>query len=83
VELIVGNKRIVPMATRRIAGGIEAELAGEALTSVLDATFGGGVSIEVLGGDLDRCPMDVADIRMHGAATTVTFLSAAQALRLN
>jgi len=75
VELIVGNKRVAAQTLRRIPGGIEAKLAGEALTSVLDATFG-GVSIEVLGGDLDHHALDVTDIRMAGASTTVTMLSA-------
>ncbi len=75
VELIVGNKRITAKALRRIPGGVEAQLAGEALTSVLDATFRGGASIEVLGGDLDHHALDVADIRMAGASTTVTLLT--------
>ena len=83
MELIVGNKRVIPNATRRIPGGIEAQLAGEALTSLLDATFCGGVSVEVLGGDRDRRPVDVTDIRMHGASTTVTLLCAGEAARVN
>lgn len=75
VELIVGNKRVTAQALRRIPGGIEAQLVGEALTSVLDATFRGGASIEVIGGDLDHHALDVTDIRMAGASTTVTLLS--------
>ena len=63
--------------------GVEAQLAGEALLSVLEATFHGGATIEVLGGDLDRRPMDVAEIRMEGASTTVTLLCSGAALRLN
>lgn len=82
MELIVGNKRVAAMAMQRIPGGVEAQLAGEALTSVIDATFG-GTSIEVLGGDLDRRPLDVTDIRMQGACTTVTLLCAGEAMRLN
>ncbi|MDV7269520.1 hypothetical protein RYZ20_01245 [Thioclava sp. A2] len=82
MELIVGNKRVQPMAMQRIPGGIEAELAGEALASVIDATFG-GASIEVWGGDLDRRPLDVTDIRMQGASTTVTLLCAGEPVRLN
>jgi len=83
VELIVGNKRVIPTAMTPIPGGVEAQLAGEALLSVLEATFHGGATIEVLGGDLDRRPMDVAEIRMEGASTTVTLLCSGAALRLN
>ncbi len=75
VELIVGNQRIAATHLRRIPGGIEAELAGAALTSLLDASFG-GTEIAVLGGDLDHHALDVADIRMAGATTTITLLSA-------
>ena len=75
VELIVGNKRIAAKALRRIPGGVVAQLAGDALTSVLDATFRGGASIELLGGDLDHHTLDVTDIRMAGASTTVTLLT--------
>ena len=74
VELIVGNKRITAKALRRIPGGVEAQLAGEALKRLIDATFG-GASIEVLGGDLDHHALDVAVIRMAGASTTVTLLT--------
>ncbi|MGD9917634.1 MAG: hypothetical protein AB7U46_06405 [Paenirhodobacter sp.] len=76
MELIVGNKRIAAQTLRRIPGGVEAQLAGEALTRLLDATFRSGASIELLGGDLDHHALDVADIRMAGASTTVTLLSA-------
>ncbi|PCD77285.1 hypothetical protein [Pseudothioclava arenosa] len=81
MELIVGNKRVVPEALHRIAGGVEVELAGEALTSLLDATFGGGGSIE-LWGEHGPEALDVADIRMVGRATTVT-LHARKALALH
>ncbi|WP_038148499.1 hypothetical protein [Thioclava atlantica] len=74
MELIVGNKRVTPKSLRRIPGGVEAELAGEGLTSVLDATFG-GTSIALSGGDLDHHALDVTDIRMAGATTTVTLLA--------
>lgn len=83
MELIVGNKRVTPGHLRRIPGGVEAELAGEALTSLLDATFGSGVSIELFGGDLERRPLDVAEIRMQGGSTIVTLLCAGGAARLN
>lgn len=75
MELIVGNSRIAATTLRRIPGGVEAQLAGEALKRLIDATFG-GASIEVLGGDLDHHALDVTDIRMGGATTTVTLLSA-------
>ncbi|MDF2142338.1 hypothetical protein [Paenirhodobacter sp. CAU 1674] len=74
MELVVGTHRI-NATLRRIPGGVEAELAGAALKRLIDATLGSGETIEVLGGDLDRHALDVADIRMAGAATTVTLLS--------
>ncbi len=74
MELIVGNRKVIPRVLRRVPGGVEAELAGEALTSLLDATFGGG-SIEILGGELDHHALDVTDIRMAGRSTTVTLMA--------
>lgn len=74
MELIIGTHRIAA-TLRRIPGGLEAKLAGAALTRLIDATFGSGESIEVVGGDLDRHALDVADIRMAGTSTTVTLLS--------
>lgn len=75
MHLLVGTQPL-PASLRRIPGGVEAELAGAALKRLIDATFGSGESIEMLGGDLDRHAMDVADIRMGGATTTVVLLSA-------
>ncbi|MAQ38793.1 hypothetical protein BMI91_18960 [Thioclava sediminum] len=75
MDLIVGNKKVTPKATRRIPGGIEAELVGEELTSLIDATFT-GIEIACLGGDLDHHALDVTDIRMGGGATTVTLMTA-------
>lgn len=74
MELVIGTSRI-SATLRRIPGGVEAELAGAALKRLIDATFGSGESIEVLGGELDRHALDVADIRMAGTSTTVTLLS--------
>lgn len=74
MELIVGSHRLAA-TLRRIPGGVEAELAGAALTRLIDATFGSGESIELIGGDLDRHALDVADIRMAGGSTTVVLMS--------
>ncbi|SEN36622.1 hypothetical protein SAMN04488103_104299 [Gemmobacter aquatilis] len=82
MELIVGAKRITPSAIHRIAGGVEATLRGEALISLLDATFHGAGSIEVHGGDLDRRPLDVAAIEMTGGDTRVTLVYAGPAKTL-
>jgi len=82
MQLIIGNRHVVPRSIQRIAGGVEAVLAGEALLALLEATFHGGGSIEVLGGDLDRRPMDVAAIRMTGGATCVTLVCAGPAPQL-
>lgn len=75
MELVVGTHRI-DATLRRIPGGVEAELAGAALKRLIDATLGSGETIEVLGGDLDRHVLDIADIRMAGATTTITLLYA-------
>ncbi|MBT9244956.1 hypothetical protein KM031_01910 [Gemmobacter fulvus] len=74
MELIVGARRITPSAIHRIAGGVTATLRGDALISLLDATFHGAGTIELSGGDLDRRPMDVAAIEMTGGETIVTLL---------
>ena len=83
MELIVGNSRVVPTAIRRIPGGIEAQLAGEALLRFLDVACSPHpaqhVSVEVLGGEYDRREMDVTEIRMRGAVTTVTLICSSKA----
>ena len=56
------------------AGGVQAVLKGEGLLRVLDAAMEGGPGIELLGGDLDRRPMQVAAIRMTGRDTHVTLI---------
>ncbi len=85
--LIVGTRRIVPTAVHPVAGGVEVALRGDALVSLLDATFGragcGAASIEVSGGGLDRRPMDVAAIVMTGADARVTLLCAGPPRPLN
>lgn len=83
MELIIGNKRLVPAALRPFPGGIEVELAGEGLNALLDAAFRGTGSIEALGGELDRRPLEVTDIRMSGATTNVTLVPQGAALRLH
>ena len=87
MELIVGNSRVVPTAVRRIPGGIEAQLAGEALLRFLDVTVNAApshhVSIEVLGGEYDRRAMDVTEIRMRGSITTVTLICTSKAASLH
>lgn len=74
MQLIIGNRHVIPEAIHRIAGGVQAVLKGEGLRALLDATFHGTGSIEVLGGDLDRRPMDVAAIEMTGGDTRVTLI---------
>ncbi|MGA0538974.1 hypothetical protein [Neotabrizicola sp. VNH66] len=82
MELIVGNRRITPSAIQPVSGGVEARLKGEALLRLLDASFHGQGTIEVIGGGLDRRPMEVADIRMTGADTTVRLRCTGPAPRL-
>ncbi|WP_149142924.1 hypothetical protein [Gemmobacter caeruleus] len=82
MQLIIGDRRVEPGSITRIAGGVEAVLKGEALLRLLDAAFHGMGTIEVLGGDLDRRPMDVTSIRMKGAETCVTLIAAGPAPRL-
>ncbi|WP_313352890.1 hypothetical protein [Paracoccus sp. (in: a-proteobacteria)] len=83
MELIVGIRRITPTAVHAIPGGIEAELRGEAVLSLLDEAFRGAGRVEVLGGDMDRRLMDVAGIEMRGASTLVTLLCAGTAAQLH
>lgn len=61
MELIVGTRRITPAAIHPIPGGVEAELRGDAVLPLLDEAFQGGGRVEMLGGGMDRRPMDVAD----------------------
>ena len=75
MHLIIATESFSDVPLRRIPGGYEAVLAGKALQRLLDATFR-GASIEVLGGDLNAHGLDVTDIRMAGATTTVTLMSA-------
>jgi hypothetical protein len=82
MELIIGARRITPSAIHRIKGGVTATLRGEALISVLDATFHGAGSIEVIGAGLDRRPMDVTAIEMKGADTQVTLVCSGPARAL-
>ena len=83
MELIVGARRITPDRVRPIPGGVEAELRGDAVLSLLDAAFHGGGRIEILGGALNRRPVDVAGIEMRGASTRVTLICTGEALALN
>lgn len=83
MELLVGARRITPERVQAVPGGIKAELRGEAVLRLLDATFHGTGSIEILGGALNRRPVDVAGIEMRGASTLVTLLCAGEAAQLN
>lgn len=87
MELIVGNSRVIPTAIRAIPGGLEAQLAGEALRRFLDVTLrhpeADHVSIEVLGGEYHRRSMDVTEIRMRGSVTTVTLICTSQPANLH
>lgn len=71
IELLVGTKRIRPKKITEIKGGLQAELQGEALLSLLDA---GLCPIEALGGSVDRCRFEVSAIEMRGASTRVTLV---------
>jgi hypothetical protein len=82
MELIVGTDRITARL-HPIAGGILATLRGEALKALLDATFRGQGSIEMIGGDYDRRPLSVTSIEMQGAETLVTLVPAGPRRNLN
>ena len=75
MQLIIATEAFANVPLRRIPGGYEAVLAGKALKRLLDATFE-GASIEVLGGDAAPQGLDVTDIRMAGATTTVVLMAA-------
>ena len=83
MEILVGARRITPERVQPIPGGVMAELRGEAVLRLLDATCPGGPSVEILGGALNRRPVDVAGIEMRGASTLVTLLCAGEAAALN
>ena len=74
MQLLIGKDAITPQSIHRIAGGVQAVLKGEGLLRVLDAAMEGGPGIELLGGDLDRRPLQVAAIRMAGRDTHVTLI---------
>lgn len=75
MHLIIATESFADVPLRRIPGGYEAVLAGKALKRLIDAAFE-GASIEVWGGDLTAHGLDVTDIRMAGATTTVTLMAA-------
>lgn len=83
VEILVGARRITPERMLAIPGGVKAELRGDAVLRLLDATCPGGPSVEILGGALNRRPVDIAGIEMRGASTLVTLLCAGEAAALN
>lgn len=83
VELIVGARRVTPQAVRPVAGGIEVELRGPALLAVLDASFQGQDSIEVLGGRWHRHRAQVSAISMQGASSRVLLTCAERCQPLN
>ena len=82
MDLIIGSRHVTPDVITRTPEGVEAVLHGEALLSLLDSAFHGAGTIEVLGGDLDRCPMEVTGIAMQGGATRVTLTALGAARRL-
>ncbi len=83
MNLLIGTRHVTPEAITRTAEGVEAILRGEALLRLLDSAFHGAGTIEILGGDLDRCPMEVTAIAMYGAETRVTLAALGTAPRLN
>lgn len=83
MTLIIGTRRITPIAMTRTPDGIEAVLRGPAVLSLLDAAFHGAGTIEVLGGDLDRRPLQVTGIEMSGQDTRVSLACTGPASRLS
>ena len=83
IELIIGNKRIRPTTITPVEGGLEAVLQGEALVSVLDATFLGSGCIEASGGEMDRCRLEVSAIEMLGGSTRITLVPSSAPARLH
>ncbi len=83
MELIIGNTRVLAAELELIEGGMVAKLSGDALKSVLNATFGGQASVEVWGEGLGARPMSVAEIEMHGASSTVTLMQSGSAYGLH
>ena len=79
MELIVGTRRITPASIRVVPGGVCAELAGDAMRAVLDAAFHGQGTIELSGGRLNRHPVAVTGIEMHGATSRVTLICSGRA----
>jgi hypothetical protein len=74
VQLVIGARHITPHTIRRIAGGVEAVLKGDALRALLDSAFHGRGTIEILGGDLHRRRVEVTGIEMSGSDTRVTLI---------
>ena len=74
MQLVIGAEAVTAASIQRVAGGVQAILRGQALLRLLHAAIAGGGSIEVLGGDLDRRPMEVTSIEMSGADTRVTLI---------
>ncbi|QOL79878.1 hypothetical protein [Pseudooceanicola spongiae] len=83
MELIVGNTRLSPVDMQLTEEGVVAEVSGAELASVLNATHGGRISVELFGEGMPARPMSVAEIRMHGASSTVTLHYAGEAVVLN
>ncbi len=82
MDLIIGTRHITPDAVTLTTTGSEAVLHSDALMSLLNATFHGDGTIEVLGGDLDRHRMEVTGIAMRGGETLVALAAMGATLRL-
>ena len=82
MNLIIGTRHVTPDVITRTPEGVEAVLRGEALLTLLDSAFHGAGTIEVLGGDLDRCPMEVIGIVMQGGETRVALAALGAARHL-
>lgn len=83
MELIVGTTRLDPVELEVTESGVVAEVTGDDLTSVLNATHGGSVSVELFGAGMPARAMSVAEIRMHGASSTVTLHFSGDPIILN
>lgn len=82
-ELIIGTTRVEPIGMELTEGCLVAELAGPALMSVLDATFGGTGVVEIWTEGQGPRAMSVTEIAMKGRTTLVTFEDAGARIAIN
>ena len=66
MDLIIGTRLITSDTITRTGTRVEAFLHGDALMSLLTASFHGDGIIEILGGSLNCHQMEVTEIAMQG-----------------